>query len=104
MKIGQVAKLGGASVRSIRHYEGAGLVRSRRTEGGYREFAPDAAELVVRIRRLISLGFSTAEIATFAANLVGEASLRVGRHFAVSQREDREVLPERLARAGRRRC
>lgn len=75
MKIGDVARLSGASVRSIRHYEDVGLIRSTRTESGYRDFDADAVPLVRRIRRMIGLGFSTAEIATFLPHIIGEAAL-----------------------------
>jgi len=65
MKIGELAKRSGASVRSIRHYEAMGLIRPTRTASGYRDFEPDDAALVRRIRRMIGLGFSTSEIALF---------------------------------------
>lgn len=65
MKIGDVARLAGTSVRSIRHYEKVGLVRATRGDNGYREFDESDVLLVRRIGRMIRLGFTTAEIATF---------------------------------------
>ena len=74
MKIGELAKRSGASVRSIRHYEAMGLIRPTRTASGYRDFEPDDAALVSRIRRMIGLGFSTSEIALFLPQISGEAA------------------------------
>lgn len=75
MQIGRLARAAGVSVRSIRHYEAVGLIGSQRAGNGYRDYEPDAVELVVRIRRMIGLGFSTAEIKRFLPSLIGEASL-----------------------------
>jgi DNA-binding transcriptional MerR regulator len=65
MNIGQLAKLTGASARSIRHYEKAGLLASNRSSNGYRDFGVEAVPRVRQIARMIRLGFSLDEIATF---------------------------------------
>lgn len=72
MKIGDVARAAATSVRAIRHYEKVGLLSSTRGANGYREFDADAVLLVRRIGRMIRLGFTTAEIATFLACIVDD--------------------------------
>ena len=46
MKIGEVARLAGVSVKTVRHYEALGLVRSSRLSNGYRDYDDDAPRLV----------------------------------------------------------
>ncbi|MEW2450608.1 MerR family transcriptional regulator [Streptomyces parvulus] len=59
MQIGEVAERTGLSLRTIRHYEDAGLViPSARSRGGFRLYTErDVARLMV-IRRMKPLGFS----------------------------------------------
>jgi MerR family copper efflux transcriptional regulator len=66
MNIGQLSRLSGASARSIRHYEKAGLLVSSRRSNGYRDFGPEAVLRVQHIARMIRLGFCLDEIATFS--------------------------------------
>ena len=66
MNIGELSRLSGASARSIRHYEKAGLLVSSRRGNGYRDFGLDAVTRVRSIVRMIGLGFSLEQIATFA--------------------------------------
>lgn len=74
MKIGDVARQTGTSVRSIRHYEKVGLICTSRGANGYRDFDADAVSIVRRIGRMIRLGFTTAEIATFLNCIVDDPS------------------------------
>jgi DNA-binding transcriptional MerR regulator len=59
MQIGEVAARTGLSLRTIRHYEEAGLVApSARSQGGFRLYTDaDVARLMV-IRRMKPLGFT----------------------------------------------
>ncbi|WP_173266085.1 MerR family transcriptional regulator [Streptomyces pacificus] len=59
MRIGEVAARTGLSLRTIRHYEEAGLVSpSARSQGGFRLYTEtDVARLMV-IRRMKPLGFT----------------------------------------------
>jgi MerR family transcriptional regulator, copper efflux regulator len=66
MNIGQVSRLSGASARSIRHYEKAGLIVSTRRRNGYRDFGPESVLRIRNIVRMIRLGFCLDEIATFS--------------------------------------
>ena len=88
MRIGEVAKKAGASVRSIRHYEQAGLIRALRGSNGYRDFGADAVLTVRRIARMIRLGFGTAEIATFLNCIVDDpAEVTACESVAAAHRE-----------------
>jgi MerR family transcriptional regulator, copper efflux regulator len=66
MKIGELSRRSGASARSIRHYEKSGLLVSSRQSNGYRHFGPEAVPRIRHIVRMIGLGFSLEEIATFS--------------------------------------
>jgi MerR family transcriptional regulator, copper efflux regulator len=70
MRIGELAERTGASVRSLRHYERAGLVGARRDENGYRVFDAGAIECVRRVRGLLDAGFTISEILPLSACLV----------------------------------
>jgi DNA-binding transcriptional MerR regulator len=59
MKIGELARLTGASVRSLRYYEQRRLLLPRRTAGGQRIYDQDAVERVVLIRDLFAAGLSS---------------------------------------------
>lgn len=53
MRIGEVARAAGVTVKAVRYYESLGLVRAGRLPNGYREY--DDAQ-VVRIREIRTLG------------------------------------------------
>ncbi|MGY4645164.1 MerR family transcriptional regulator [Cellulomonas sp. URHB0016] len=63
MRIGELAERSGASVRSIRYYESAGLITSRRAGNGYREFETDVLDQVASIRLLLQVGLDVRDIA-----------------------------------------
>lgn len=65
MKIGELAKASGVSVRSIRHYDQHGMLASSRSGNGYRAFQPVSVNQVKQIQRLIAAGFSLEEIRSF---------------------------------------
>lgn len=69
LSIGELSKLTGASVRSLRHYEQAGLLTSTRGENGYRRFDSSAVGFVERIRVLLRNGFTLEEIRPVASML-----------------------------------
>lgn len=58
MRIGELTRLTGVSARSLRYYEGIGLVRSTRTCGGWRDFDEAAIERVILIQHLFAAGLS----------------------------------------------
>lgn len=63
LKIGELARLTGTGIETLRYYERLGLLDpAGRTAGGYRLFGPEAIERLQFIRKAQSLGFSLAEI------------------------------------------
>ena len=62
MRIGQLAAVTGLSRDALRFYEKRGLLVARRSDNGYREYPPDAAQWLRYIRTAQSLGFTLAEI------------------------------------------
>jgi DNA-binding transcriptional MerR regulator len=63
MRIGELSRLTGVSVRLLRYYEEQGLLTPRRRPSGYREYESGDIERVGRIRVLLAAGLSTAKIA-----------------------------------------
>ncbi|MGR4867098.1 MerR family transcriptional regulator [Caulobacter sp. LARHSG274] len=72
MKIGELAKQTGVSIRMLRYYEAEGLLNPQRTASGYRDY--DAAEVrtVNRIKLLGSAGMILATIRQFLPCIRGE--------------------------------
>jgi DNA-binding transcriptional MerR regulator len=62
MRIGELSRLTGVSARSLRYYEGLGLVRSTRTSGGWRDFDGAVIERVVQIQHLFAAGLCSATV------------------------------------------
>ncbi len=63
MFIGELAKKTGLSPKAIRFYEDMGLLlEPRRSEAGYRLYAPEAVETLRFIRTAQSMGLTLAEI------------------------------------------
>ncbi|MGY4691707.1 MerR family transcriptional regulator [Salibacterium sp. K-3] len=62
MKISELSKETGASVRSIRHYEKKNLIISERLDNGYRDFDKSAISLIKTIQLYLGLGLTTDQI------------------------------------------
>ena len=62
LKIGAVAKQAGVSTRSLRYYEQQGLIESRRSAGGQREYDDDIVERVLYLQQLYHAGLSSQAI------------------------------------------
>ena len=58
MKIGELSRLTGVSVRMLRYYENEGLLAPPRTETGYRDYGPAEQETVLRIKMLGAAGMT----------------------------------------------
>lgn len=67
MNIGQAAVLTGLPVKTIRYYEGIGLIAPLRQQNGYREFGERDLHKLRFIQRARSLGFSIGACATLLA-------------------------------------
>lgn len=59
MKIGELSRETGVSVRLLRYYEEQGLLASQRTPGGHRSYDDSAPTTVRRIRALLGAGLPT---------------------------------------------
>ncbi|MCX4242858.1 MerR family transcriptional regulator [Paraliomyxa miuraensis] len=62
MKIGELARKTGKSVRALRHYEELGLLGSARSEGGFRLYGADELARVYWISKLQDMGFSLTQV------------------------------------------
>jgi DNA-binding transcriptional MerR regulator len=65
LKIGELARRTGASIRSLRYYDEQGLIKPLRLENGYREYSKLAEDQVRTIQFYLSLGLSTEQISSF---------------------------------------
>jgi MerR family mercuric resistance operon transcriptional regulator len=66
LSIGELARLGGCRVDTIRYYERVGLLpKAERSDGGQRRYSEAQARQLLFIRRLRDLGFSLNEIEGF---------------------------------------
>lgn len=62
-RIGELARLAGVPVDTIRYYERSGLIAAPpRTSTGYRAYPPDALARLQMVRRAKDLGFTLSEI------------------------------------------
>jgi DNA-binding transcriptional MerR regulator len=63
VRIGELARRTGVSVRSLRYYEQQGLLSAERTPGGQREYPEWAVDRVIRIQELFAAGLHSRRIA-----------------------------------------
>ncbi len=63
LKTGEVAARAGVNVQTLRYYERRGLLKEpERRPSGYREYPPDAVQLIRFIKRAQDLGFTLSEV------------------------------------------
>jgi DNA-binding transcriptional MerR regulator len=62
LKINELSKRTGASIRSIRHYEKKNLITVTRLDNGYREFDESAIDRIKSIQIYLGLGLTTDQI------------------------------------------
>ncbi|WP_423800883.1 MerR family transcriptional regulator [Neobacillus sp. SAB-20_R2A] len=65
MKIGELSRLTGVSVRSLRYYEEQGILSPIRLANGYREYHDLAVEQVNTIKFYLNLGLTIEQISGF---------------------------------------
>lgn len=61
MNIGEVARIAGLPVKTIRYYEEIGLIAPHRADNGYREFGDQDVDRLAFLARARGLGFSLEE-------------------------------------------
>jgi DNA-binding transcriptional MerR regulator len=93
MTIGVLSKQTQASPRSIRYYEANGLLKSRRTANGYRDYDSEAIQIVKRIRWLLATGLSLRSIRVVLHCVSGS-----GNHRIELCPKTREVLEREVER------
>lgn len=64
LKVGELARKTGKSVRALRLYEELDLLRPDRSDGGFRLYGPDDVARVYWISKLQDMGFTLAQIQT----------------------------------------
>src|SRR4051812_21386241 len=69
MRVGELARRTGTTIRALRYYESLGLVVPRRLGNGYREYDDMAVQLVAQIRELTALGLSVEQTRPFVESL-----------------------------------
>lgn len=72
MRVGELSKRTGVSIRMLRYYETEGLLKPKRTTSGYRDYASDEVQTVERIKLLGSAGMTLATILQFLPCVRGE--------------------------------
>ncbi len=105
MKIGELSRKTGKTVRALHLYEERGLLQPRRSAGGFRLYGPDELARVYWIGKLQDLGFKLAQIsgllsAVATADKAPEAMVGVREIFDEKLKQTREQL-ERLERLER---
>lgn len=64
MRIGELAKRSGVSVRALRYYEEKGLLSVTRSPSGQRHYQEDAVERVAFFQDMYAAGLTSSNIAT----------------------------------------
>jgi MerR family copper efflux transcriptional regulator len=100
MRVGELAKAVGKTVRAMHLYEELGLLEPRsRSEGGFRMYGPDAIDRIHWIVKLQAIGFTLGEIQGFVRDFQGagsgrEATERVRALFVEKQLQIREQVTQ----------
>ena len=98
MRVGELAKAVGKTVRAMHLYEELGLLDPRaRSDGGFRMYGPEAIDRIHWIVKLQAIGFTLAEIQGFVqdferADSGREATGRVRKLFTEKQTQIREQI------------
>jgi DNA-binding transcriptional MerR regulator len=96
LTIGQVAKLSGVGVETIRFYERESVLpRTRRKASGYRLFDPDTVHRLQFIRKVQEAGFSLKEAGDLASSKgISEAILKIDRRIQELKDLQRELCAQ----------
>ena len=102
MRIGDLARQTGASVRSLRYYEEQGLLSSVRTPRGQRTYDEDAVARVRLLRQLYNAGLTSSTIATLMPCVDSPSTASTAATVALMRREH-ERLGAQVAELARTR-
>ncbi|TVZ84198.1 MerR family transcriptional regulator [Streptomyces sp. BK340] len=104
MKIGELARRAGVTIKAVRYYESLGLITPRRLANGYRDYDEDDVRMVREIRTLGSLGIPVERTRPFLECLAsGQQHADDCPASLAGYREAIDELTERIeALAGRR--
>lgn len=100
LRVGELAKAVGKTVRAIHLYEELGLLRpAMRTDGGFRLYQPEAKNRIAWIVKLQAIGFKLSQIQGFIKDFEHapsgrEATSRVREVFTHKLREIREQITQ----------
>ena len=100
MRVGELAKAVGKTVRAMHLYEELGLLEPRaRSEGGFRLYGPEAVDRIHWLVKLQAIGFTLAEIQGFVKDFQAsgsgrEATARVRALFTEKQAQIREQITQ----------
>ena len=83
VRVGELARAVGKTVRALHLYEELGLVEpTARTEGGFRLYGADAVARISWITKLQAIGFTLSEIQGFVDEFEGSSSGREASNHA----------------------
>jgi DNA-binding transcriptional MerR regulator len=100
VRIGELARRTGVSVRALRFYEERGVLPARRSANGYRDFDPDAVQTVSHVQVLLAAGLRLELIAQILSCMTGPELLLTGcRDRLVAERRRMAEQQESLAAA-----
>lgn len=94
MRIGELSRRTGASVRSLRYYEERGLLRPERTASGQRLYEESDVERVGIVRELLAAGLGTTaidDVLPCIADPSGQTSLLTERLMQERDRLTHEI-------------
>ena len=93
MRIGELSRRTGVSVRSLRYYEQQDMLRSARTAGGQRVYEEDAVDRVALIQVLFGAGVGSRDLVEILPCLDGGTAspAMVERLAAERDRLDRQA-------------
>ncbi|NEW45044.1 MerR family transcriptional regulator [Nocardia cyriacigeorgica] len=100
MRIGELSRRSGVSVRLLRYYEEQSMLAPERDASGYRRFQESDVGLVWQIRTLLAAGLSTDTIAQALPCICyceGESRMVPSPELADGLRSERERIDRQIA-------
>ncbi|AJT64729.1 MerR family transcriptional regulator [Streptomyces chattanoogensis] len=98
MRIGDAAAAAGLTPRAVRYYEQQGLVTSRRTPSGHREYDAEDIRRLRAVRELREAGLTVGDVRAFAHLLATMPAGGVPEVIPKDPRSERCAVAEEVAR------